>query len=295
VALGERLQREDQRLLNVSVCGNFSFADVPKNGITVTATSRGDQEVAATTVKRIAAQLWDERERFEPELTSLDEAVARMKAVDADPSLPAMLFADVADNPGGGGRGNTTWILEAFLEAGVRDVALGLFYDRPLAAEAHARGLNAVFQAQLNRDEPSEFSRPLTCEAEVVALSDGSVVGRRGSAAGRTLELGSSARLRLEGRIDVVVISIRQQLLDPAELEHLGIDLDDVRGLIVKSRGHFRAGFEWLFPPERIFEVDVPGLVTPVLSRVDFANIIRPIYPLDREMHWSVPDDVAVR
>lgn len=292
IKLGQSLK--DERILNVSVCGNFSFADVDRNGITVTVTSRGDQAAADEVARRIAAQLWADRERFQPQLTSLDEAVARMKAVHDDPALPPLLFADVADNPGGGARGNTTWILEAFLEAGVAGVALGLFYERALAAEAHERGVGAVFEARLNRDEASEYSKPLTVAAEVVALSDGHVVGRKGSAAGRSIELGPSARLRLGGRIDLVVISIRQQLLDPAEMEHFGIELETLRGLIVKSRGHFRAGFEWLIPDERILEVDVPGLITPVLTRMDFKHVLRPIYPLDPDMSWTVPGSVAV-
>lgn len=294
VSLGQTLCAEDPALLNVSVCGNFSFADVPKNGITVTVTSRGDQDAADRAARTIAARLWDYRARFAPRLTSLEDAVARMKAVHADPSQPALLFADVADNPGGGGRGNTTYILKAFLDAGVAGVALAPFNDRALAVEAHRRGVGATFEAKLNSEEASEYSEPVTVPAQVVALSDGDVVGRLGSMAGRTVAHGPTAWLKLDGRIDLVVISIRHQALDPAQLEHLGIDLKALRGLVVKSRGHFRAGFDWLFDDARILEVDVPGLITPVLSRVDFRNVVRPIHPLDEDFEWSPPTDVKV-
>ncbi|MEM8551685.1 MAG: M81 family metallopeptidase [Pseudomonadota bacterium] len=294
VALGQELCADDPALLNVSVCGNFSFADVAKNGITVTVTSRGNQEAADGAARKIAEQLWHDRTRFDPELTSLDEAVARMKAVHADPSLPSVLFADVADNPGGGGRGNTTYMLKAFLEAGVAGVALAPFYDAALAKEAHRLGVGATFEATLNAEEPDPLSHPITVPVRVVALSDGQVVGRLGSMAGRTVAHGPTAWLKLDERIDLVVISIRHQALDPAQLEHLGIDLTALRGLIVKSRGHFRAGFDWLFPDERILEVDVPGLITPVLTRVEFRRVERPIYPLDREFDWSPPQTVSV-
>jgi hypothetical protein len=33
--------------------------------------------------------------------------------------------------------------------------------------------------------------------------------------------------------------------------------------------------------------VDVPGLTTPILSRVPYRNVPRPIYPLDPEMSWQ--------
>jgi microcystin degradation protein MlrC len=80
-------------------------------------------------------------------------------------------------------------------------------------------------------------------------------------------------------------------------VESLGVDLRGVRSLVVKSRGHFRAGFDDIWSPERIVEVDVPGLTTVVLTRVPWREVPRPIYPLDPEMHWTppAPDEVPVR
>jgi hypothetical protein len=71
---------------------------------------------------------WANRQRFYPRLTSLDEAVEKTVAVGRDLALPALAFADVADNPGGGGRGNTTFLLRAFHEAGVAGALLGVFF-----------------------------------------------------------------------------------------------------------------------------------------------------------------------
>jgi len=68
--------------------------------------------------------------------------------------------------------------------------------------------------------------------------------------------------------------------------ECFGIDVASVRSLVVKSRGHFRAAFDLLFPDDRIVEVDAPGLTTPILSRVPYQHVPRPIYPLDPDMTW---------
>lgn len=80
-------------------------------------------------------------------------------------------------------------------------------------------------------------------------------------------------------------------------VESLGVDLRAVRSLVVKSRGHFRAGFDDIWSPDRIIEVDVPGLTTVVLSRVPWREVPRPIYPLDPEMAWTPPraEEVPVR
>ena len=69
----------------------------------------------------------------------------------------------------------------------------------------------------------------------------------------------------------------------------MGVDLAAARSVIVKSRGHFRAGFDEFFPDERIIEVDVPGLTTPDLAQVKWQRMPRPMYPLDADMHWSPP------
>jgi microcystin degradation protein MlrC len=276
----------DHRILNVSVCGNFSYADSPRNGIGVLVSARGDQQAADGAALALAEKVWSDRNRYVPQLTSLDEALRRMREVADDPSLSALVFADVADNPGGGASGSTAYLLEAFYRAKFKGVALGVFTDAALATEAHTLGVGASFAARFNRISTDEFSHPFVADAKVVALSDGVMVGRRGMAAGQTMNLGPSARLRLSG-IDVVVISIRQQILDPVQLEHFGIDTAKLRGLIVKSRGHFRAGFDEYFGSADVLDVDVPGMVTPVLTRVPFRNLKRPIFPFDPDMTWE--------
>jgi microcystin degradation protein MlrC len=275
-------------VLNVSICAGFFLSDTVKAGMSVVVTTRGDRGEAEALAQEIAERVWADRYRYVPKLTALDQAVAMMAEVDRDPGRPALLFADVADNPGGGGRSNTTYLLRAFLERGFRNVTLGVFYDPELAAEAHGLREGAHFQAVFNRSETSEFSERLEAEAEVIRLSNGRLVGRRGAAAGRTISLGRSARIRVGG-IDVIVTTSRVQCTDPAMLEHFGIDLTGLRGLIIKSRGHFRAGFDEHFPDERIVEVDAPGLATQVISRLKYRNVPRPIFPLDPDMKWSPP------
>lgn len=276
----------DSRVMNVSVVSGFSLGDTPKNGMSVIVTTRNDPALARSLAADIAQRTWDERHRYTPRLTSIEAATSMALACGRDPSKPALLFADVADNPGGGGRGNTVWILKAFHEAGVEGALLGVFFDVDLAKEAHRLGKGARFHAQFNRNESHPLSGKFAADAVVEELHDGNIIGRRGISAGHQIILGPMALLRVGG-IRVVVISVRQQCKDTAMFEVFGIDISKARSVIVKSRGHFRAAFDLLFSDERIIEVDVPGLTTPILSRVPYRNVPRPIYPLDADMVWS--------
>ena len=286
IDFGQR--RMSPEILNVSVMGGFAFADTAKNGLTVVVTARCDHRAAESLAREIAELGWANRERFYPRLTSLDEAVTKALTVGRDPSLPALAFADVADNPGGGGRGNTTFLLRAFHEAGVTGALLGVFFDPDLAAEAHRQGLSASFEARFNRSENTKFSEPYAAPATVFALTDGDCVGRRGIYAGLRLELGPCAGLQVGG-VTVVVISHRVQCADPVFFEMMGLDIGRARSVVVKSRGHFRGGYDEFFGPSQIVEVDLPGLTSPMLNRFEWTRLPRPVIPLDDNVEWPPP------
>lgn len=275
-------------IANVSVLGGFVFSDLPKCGLTVNVTARGDLAAARRTALALARAAWQDRHRYVPDMIEVDRAVALAAA-----SAVPLLFADVADNPGGGGRGNTSWLLAAFHQARIPDTVLGVFVDPALAAQAHALGEGASFDAVFNRQE-SEFSRRFQARARIVRLTDGEGEGRRGVMRGRKFSLGPSVLLELEDSgLRVIVGSLRRQLAEPRIVEMHGIDIASVKNLIVKSRGHYRAGFDEFFTPERIHDVDSPGLTTPNLKRVGFRRLPRPVWPLDADAVWREPDWAA--
>ncbi len=284
----EGQRRMSDAIMNVSIVGGFVFSDTPKNGVAVLVTARGDAAAAQRLALELARKIWSERRRYVKTLTPLDDAVAMALAANGEPDRPALIFSDAGDNPGGGGRGNTTWLLSALHRAGARDVLLGAFIDPTLAAEAHQRGLGTRFTAVFNRRGESEFSKRFAAGARVVALSDGKCVGRRGIWAGRSLDLGPSAALELDA-ITVVVGTQRKQCADPILFEMFGLDIAQARVVVVKSRGHFRAGFDEFFRPEQVIEVDTAGLTSPGLTRFPFKRLPRPVFPLDPGAEWHEP------
>jgi microcystin degradation protein MlrC len=290
IALGQ--QQVGGAILNVSLLGGFALADSPHCGFSVcVSASRDERALAQSTAQSLARAIWAERHRFVTHLTPLSQAVQAAVHAGLHPEEPPLILADVADNPGGGGGGHTVDLLQALLDAGARGVALGVFTDPDLAAQAHSLGVGHNFKALLHRRATGQgFDRSLTADATVLALHDGEFLGRRGMVAGTRRSMGPTALLALAGRggatLRVVVISARQQLLDPAQLDIMGPDLSSVRTLVVKSRGHFRAAFDDFTPDHRILEVDCPGLTTPNLSTLAWLRLPRPVFPIDTEVTW---------
>jgi len=276
-------------ILNVSVMAGFAYSDSPKNGLTAVVTARnGNRKAAADLSLDIAKRAWGMKERFKRAMMSLGDAVQLAVSVGRDRRRKPIILADVADNPGGGGRGNTTYLLRALKGGKAQGVFFGVFNDAALAAKAHELGEGAIFTASFNTQERQEFSLPFDCEAKVIKLSDGKFVGRRGVLRNVSSDMGPSALLDLGG-ILVVVISIRCQCMDPRQFEIFDLDISQARVVVVKSRGHFRGGFDEFFKPEQIYEVDCPGLTSPVLANFTWTKLPRPVYPLDEETTWSPP------
>ncbi len=285
---GQRRQAEYRsKILNVSVFGNFLFSDTPDNGLSIVVTAREDGQCAAALAGELAEMAWSLRKNFVRQLTSLSDAVA----IAAQQRRNPVIFSDAGDNPGGGGSGRTTELLAALFKAGASDCLFGSFCDPELAQEAHNLGVGNRFMARFNRSCDTavawaQWDVPFEADAEVLALHDGDVVGERGMTAGRRLALGPSAALRIGG-ITVVVISDRTQTADPVFFHMFGLDIATVRTVIVKSRGHFRAGFAGWFAPSQVYEIDTAGLTSPVHDRWPFAHLPRPNYPMDAHTEWS--------
>ena len=192
----------------------------------------------------------------------------------------------MADNPGGGGRGNTMFILEAFHAAGVRDALVGIIHDPLLAREAHGLGEGATVHRAVQPGRRCRISRGFSRRRHA---SGGCIPvqirGRRGIFADNSIDFGPSVALEIGG-IVVVVVSQRVQCADPVFFEAFGLDIAAARVVVVKSRGHFRGGFDEFFGHEQVIEVDAPGLTSPVLRQFPWTHLPRPVLPLDARADW---------
>lgn len=277
-------------VLSVSILAGFAFSDTAYNGMTiyVLGTDRGAADAYARQLAQIA---WAGRHRYRPDLISIEEATEIARTLASRRADGSVIFADVSDNPGGGGSGNTMWLIEAFCRAGVKNVLAGPIHDPRLVSDAEAHLNEESFRAIFNREIANRFSQRFDIDAEVACVKSGDYKSTSGIYKGSVVPLGQSCVLRA-GEMQILVVSVKQQLLGPDCFEHFGLDARQASAIIAKSRGHFRAGFAELVSDEDIYEVDAPGLTTPNLVNVEWRNLPRPVYPLDEDAIW--PNERAV-
>ena len=280
----ERARAYEQQadVFAVSVNGAFPNADIPEVGASVTVTAQGDMARHAAFASDIADDIWAHRLEAINQFHTVDKAAALCKAYPASSKGP-IIVADYADNPGGGTYGDSTALLGALLDAGVQDACFGPMVDPETVAQLQAHTPGAWVQILLGgKTDPRFGGIPLALNCTLVSLSaDGDYVGSGAMIGGLKRSWGPTAVIRVDG-IEILVVSIRAQMLDLQQFKAFGIDPEKKRVVALKSMQHFRAAFEPI--AGEVIVCDSGALCTVDYAVLPFSKVPRPVFPLDRDM-----------
>jgi microcystin degradation protein MlrC len=263
----------------VSVNGGFASADIAEVGPTVLVTGQGDFTAHGAFAETIADDIWARRHETLNDYLSVEAAAKLAVAFDADDGT--LVIADYADNPGGGGYGDSTNLLRSLLDAGVTDACFGPMVDSEAALALHTRKIGDRVNIAIGGKTDVRFGGgPLILDAELVSISDGDFIGDGPILGGLGGTFGPSAVLRVND-IEILVVTIARQILDLQQFRTFGIDPAAKRVVALKSMQHFRAAFAPI--AGKIIVCDSGALCTLHYERLPYKNVPRPIFPLDRE------------
>ncbi len=268
---------ESPTVLSVSVLAGFAAADIPDVGPSVIVVGDGYDPAHRAAADRIVSFIWDTRsiKTVEPQTCAEAIAIAREKATVGAP----VVIADAADNPGGGGYGDSTGLLHALHASGLNGIAFGALFDPGSAAACHEAGVGAQVDLSLGGKVDAVSGPPLTCRAEVLSLSEGRFRLEGPMMRGVPIDMGPSAAVRIGG-LDVVIASRRYQNYDRMFFRELGLEPADYAVIAVKSSQHFRAAYA---PgASAVVMVDEGnGITTTNLKSRVYSSVRRPVWPFD--------------
>ncbi|UZF93000.1 M81 family metallopeptidase [Bosea sp. NBC_00550] len=262
----------------VSVNGGFGNADIEEVGPTVLVTCQGDLDRHRGFAEALVDDMWQRRFEMVTPFLPVDDAVAEAAAYVA--TSGPLIIADYADNPGGGGYGDATGLLEGMIAADLKDACFGPIVDPETAAELHRAQPGTAVSVRLGgKVDPEIGGGPLSVTGTLVSLSDGDYVGDGPMMGGLHASWGPCAVLRV-GDIEILVTTIRAQMNDLQQFRAFGIDPAAKRIVGLKSMQHFRAAFEPI--AGKVIVCDSGALCTPDLTKLPYRRARRPIFPLDK-------------
>ena len=260
------------------ICGSiatcYPLADIPDMGASVYIVTDNDPDLAQGYADELAAWIWERRADWQLPMPPTREALAQATAAGKFP----VIFADRNDNTGGGSPGDSTGILQTFIEAGLADACILYIVDPEAVRACQEVGVGATLTLDVGAKSTPLQGQPIRMTVEVVTLSDGEFRYDGPRNAGLESSMGPSAYIRQDG-IHVLLVTEREQPFDTAFSRTMGLDPRQMRYIGVKSTVHFRAGFEsWA---GAIYAVSEPSVHDPVGKELPFHNLGRKLYPLD--------------
>lgn len=256
--------REPDAIVNIFL--GFPWSDVPDVGTSIHVTTDDDQELAEEIADDMAEFIWRVRKDWaKGEFPRPDEAVRRAaEAIEAG-QTPVVL-ADYWDRPG-----DATWTLRALIDAGVRRILYASLTDQP--------ALDWIWERDL---QPGDvFDRDV---GGYTGEQAGEPVRIRGTVAWRGSQW-SYDRVAViewgEGN-SLILVPAYQQNTTLDSVRFGPIDPDDFDVFVLKSRVHFRRGFDESGYAKTILLVDAPGdwFGTTRLDALDYRNItLNDFYP----------------
>lgn len=258
-------------VLDASIWVGYAWADEERNRAAVMVT--GDDEVKVkTTAEKLAKHFWDVRDEFEfvAPVADLDECLD--KAINS--TKQPFIISDMGDNPTAGGAGDVTWTLNEILKRPEfkKENGTSLIYASipgpKFVEKAIEAGVGGKVEEYVGAMIDNRYSPPILMSGTVLAIKHGD-------------KHAETEVVVKTGSVSVIVTKRRKPYHYEKDFTNLGLKPREADILVVK--------IGYLVPELYNMRADwimalTPGGVDQNLERLDYKRVVRPIYPLDRDM-----------
>ncbi|WIM14332.1 M81 family metallopeptidase [Enhydrobacter sp.] len=250
----------------VNVFFGFPFADVPDVGMTIQAMTNGNPALARKVADDMAAWAWRRREALLKSATvhRIAEGVKLAKEAVARGATPVVL-ADHSDRSG-----YATWTLKEVIAQDLSDVLIATVADAQAIDALAAKGVKAgdPFDMEVGGRVDESAGPPVRVQGKVVGVTEAHGMFWVGVGFGRGNVLLLSRYLT--------------QVMEPSDFEGFAVDLARFKVIAIKSRVHFRRGFDDSGFAKTILlvEPDQPYLGTVRLDGLPYQHVdLKKFYP----------------
>ena len=265
-------------VLNASVFGGFPHADIPHISCSAVIVCDGRTDEGRVLLDRLLGLAWDRRAAFLYSGAPLGAQIAHARTLGEGP----IVLVDHGDNTASGGTQDVMSVIAEAMRQGLDDVVAGPICDPAsvgrIIAAGTAAGVTRPLGGKVDMPQIGLAGKALTVTGKVTRITEGEFVVSGPMATGTRVRMGRTAVLDT-GPMQIVVSEGRSEPFDLGVFTHCGIDPRRKRYVLIKSRQHFRAGFEPI--ARHIVLCDGEGVTSSDLRLFTYRKRPRPLYPFD--------------
>jgi len=268
-------------VLNASVFGGFPHADIPHLSASAVVVCDGQTLEGRKLVDEMLGLAWERRAAFLYQGAPLASQIAHARTLGEGP----IVLVDHGDNTASGGTQDVMSVIAEVMRQNLDDAVAGPICDPASVARILEAGTAASLTLDLGGkiDMPQihRVGTPLRVSGKVTRITDGEFVVTGQMATGTRVRMGRTAVLDT-GAVQIVVAERRAEPFDLGVFTHCGIDPRRKRYVLIKSRQHFRAGFEPI--ARHIVLCDGDGVTSSDLRLFTYTKRRRPLYPFEADL-----------
>jgi microcystin degradation protein MlrC len=241
----ERARRWEARQKDtyVSVFYGFPWSDVPDVGAAVHVVTNNDQQLADSIADDMAEYIWRVREEFANGNFPMPKEAVEKTAEAIQAGQTPVVLGDYSDRPG-----DATWILKQLIDQKVDGVLYACLTDihaLEKLKEANAKA-GDDFDMEVGGYTGEQAGKPVQIKGQITYF--GSFGSYQNIA---VIDFGNNSTL--------IITPAYTQITSPERLRFGPINPDNYQVFVVKSRVHFRRGFDETGYAKTILVVDAPG------------------------------------
>jgi microcystin degradation protein MlrC len=212
----------------VNIFFGFPFADVPDVGMTVQVLTNGNPELAERIGRDLSEAIWRQREALltSTKIHTIPDGVALAKRAVASGVTPVVL-ADHSDRSG-----YATWLLREIVAQDLANTLIATIADAKATAKVKAMAAKAgdSFDMEVGGLADESAGEPVRIQGTILNAVEG---------------YGQFWVCVRFGRNNVLILTTYlMQIMEPFSLKALGLDISMFEVMAIKSRVHFRRGFD---------------------------------------------------
>jgi microcystin degradation protein MlrC len=268
----ERARRWENRNQDVfvSVFYGFPWSDVPDIGATVHVITNNNQELADSIANDMNSYFNRLKKEFAGGSYPLPkEAIEKTKEAIKKEKTPITL-GDYSDR-----QGDATWIIKELIDKKVEKFLIATLRDENVLKKLsqNKAKIGEKFNYRVGGFTGEQAGEPVKIEGEIIFF--GPHFG---------YEKVAVVKFSKGGNV-VIIVPTYEQVIRPSDIKFGDLNPDDFDVIVVKSRVHFRRGFDETGYSKTVFVVDAPGdfVGTTRLSALEYKyGPINELYPFNQ-------------
>ncbi|WP_161993874.1 M81 family metallopeptidase [Cyclobacterium xiamenense] len=261
-------------ILSTSIVLGFPYADVPEMGTSFIVIADRVDHAARAGLHKLNEYALENHQKFSGTKMDLDDLPAAMRQ-----AQKPLLLLDMGDNVGGGGPGDSTFLLELLEESPDTNGFMCICDPEAVATIRDSPG-SGFISLTIGGKTDRLHGKPQKMAVKLLGMVDGKFSEKEPRHGGQVhFTMGETAIVKTRGGNTLMLTSLRTVPFSLQQLVHFGIDPAQFEILVAKGVQAPLAAYQAVC--KSVIRVNTPGVTCADMRQFVYRNRRHPLFPLD--------------